>query len=585
MATIVNADTSTGGAIITGDASGQLELQAAGVTKLTVNSSGTTLATPLAVSSGGTGVTTLAVNNVLLGNNSSAIQAIAPGTSGNVLTSTGTTWASTPVVASGTYSATASGNITAGLGVIVNSNSTVSNPVLTRAITSAAAVTTATNLPTNNQEYCELVYVGSLNIFIAIYNRLTDQYLCAKIGTSTSAGVLSWGSEIVLSSTAVKQINAIWSPSNSKLYVAVLTTANTASVLAATVTATTITPGTLLSMWGTGGGYPSITFDSTANILFFIAGDGPTGRMAYATVSVSGITLTNNGQVLWPAGQNPANPNAFYWPALGKVVVFVRNTTTQYLSGFIVTITGTTPLAAAMQQLTTDGQPATYRNGFAVPSNTSTSAMITFYRPSVSSMGSGIVSFSGSTLTMGTTYTVTGTASNSNGMSLVYDPSVNAYISAYGDRTTPFYVKSQIATVSGTVITWGSNSTIIPQAVGSVINSVKNVVDTTLSRVVTIASTGSTGAGAYSSSQVNGSTTLTANNFIGVATASVLSGASATTTIFGGVNTAASGLTAGQGYYCVGDGTFTTSSSAPAGLTSGVKVGVALSATSILVGQ
>jgi hypothetical protein len=57
MATILNADTVVGGAVVTGDASGELALQAAGVTKLTVASAGVTLATPLAVASGGTGAT------------------------------------------------------------------------------------------------------------------------------------------------------------------------------------------------------------------------------------------------------------------------------------------------------------------------------------------------------------------------------------------------------------------------------------------------------------------------------------------------------------------------------------------------
>lgn len=42
MATTINADNVTGGAVVTADASGVLELQAAGVTKLTVNSSGVT---------------------------------------------------------------------------------------------------------------------------------------------------------------------------------------------------------------------------------------------------------------------------------------------------------------------------------------------------------------------------------------------------------------------------------------------------------------------------------------------------------------------------------------------------------------
>jgi hypothetical protein len=50
----------------------------------------------LNASSGGTGRSTLALNNILLGNTTSAVQEIAPGTAGNVLASTGTTWASLP---------------------------------------------------------------------------------------------------------------------------------------------------------------------------------------------------------------------------------------------------------------------------------------------------------------------------------------------------------------------------------------------------------------------------------------------------------------------------------------------------------
>jgi hypothetical protein len=40
MTTLINADTVVGGAVVTADASGQLGLQAAGVTKLTVASTG-----------------------------------------------------------------------------------------------------------------------------------------------------------------------------------------------------------------------------------------------------------------------------------------------------------------------------------------------------------------------------------------------------------------------------------------------------------------------------------------------------------------------------------------------------------------
>jgi hypothetical protein len=55
----------------------------------------------LPVGNGGTGATTLTLNNVILGNGTSAVQVVAPSTAGNVLTSNGTTWSSTAPAASG----------------------------------------------------------------------------------------------------------------------------------------------------------------------------------------------------------------------------------------------------------------------------------------------------------------------------------------------------------------------------------------------------------------------------------------------------------------------------------------------------
>ena len=61
----------------------------------------TTLAT-VGVAKGGTGLTTLTANNVILGNGTSTPSFVAPGASGNLLTSNGTTWqSSTPAAATG----------------------------------------------------------------------------------------------------------------------------------------------------------------------------------------------------------------------------------------------------------------------------------------------------------------------------------------------------------------------------------------------------------------------------------------------------------------------------------------------------
>lgn len=72
-------------------------IQAADVPTLNQNTTGTAagLSATLPVANGGTGATSLTVNNVILGNGTSPVQVVAPGSSGNVLTSNGTTWAST----------------------------------------------------------------------------------------------------------------------------------------------------------------------------------------------------------------------------------------------------------------------------------------------------------------------------------------------------------------------------------------------------------------------------------------------------------------------------------------------------------
>ncbi len=64
------------------------------LTSPTINGGAITGITDLAVADGGTGVSTIAANAVVLGNGTSAIQTVAPSTNGNVLTSNGTTWVS-----------------------------------------------------------------------------------------------------------------------------------------------------------------------------------------------------------------------------------------------------------------------------------------------------------------------------------------------------------------------------------------------------------------------------------------------------------------------------------------------------------
>jgi hypothetical protein len=64
------------------------------LTNKTISGGTITGITDLAVADGGTGVSSLSANAVILGNGTSAVQTVAPGTSDNVLKSNGTTWIS-----------------------------------------------------------------------------------------------------------------------------------------------------------------------------------------------------------------------------------------------------------------------------------------------------------------------------------------------------------------------------------------------------------------------------------------------------------------------------------------------------------
>ncbi len=74
---------------------------ATNVVDATTHLSSLTLGAALPVASGGTSLTTLTANNVILGNGTSAPSFVAPGSNGNVLTSNGSTWTSATPAASG----------------------------------------------------------------------------------------------------------------------------------------------------------------------------------------------------------------------------------------------------------------------------------------------------------------------------------------------------------------------------------------------------------------------------------------------------------------------------------------------------
>jgi hypothetical protein len=130
----------------------------------------TSVSTPITAAQGGTGLTSLTAENVLIGNGANAVKVVAPGTAGNVLVSTGTTWASqAPGAVSGNVTignttialggtATSVGNLTL-TNVTISSgsmtgniaNSSVSNTSVGNAVSDSVNVVGYMGLPQNSQ--------------------------------------------------------------------------------------------------------------------------------------------------------------------------------------------------------------------------------------------------------------------------------------------------------------------------------------------------------------------------------------------------------------------------------------------------
>jgi hypothetical protein len=126
MATILNADTVVGGAVVTGDASGVLALQAAGSTQVTINGSGVVLANPLPVASGGTGGSATPTAGGIVYGTGTAQAVSAAGSSGQLLQSNGAsapTWV-TPSTGALVFLSTVTASSSATVDVETTFNST-----------------------------------------------------------------------------------------------------------------------------------------------------------------------------------------------------------------------------------------------------------------------------------------------------------------------------------------------------------------------------------------------------------------------------------------------------------------------------
>jgi hypothetical protein len=554
MPTIINADTATGGAIITGDTSGQLQLQSGGVTALTTTGANVavagalTMGTALSPANGGTGVT-------------------SPGASGNVLTSNGTTWVS-QALAGNSITATATGSISNGAPVSVNSDGTVST---TTGVVGGIGNYTAieTNFASQPFYFLQAIYSPQGQKAAVFYYQTGGSYLLGKVGTF-SGDSLSYGATTAIlgyAGVTVTQSNfAAYSPDVQRI--AVFYGFNSqlwGSLFSISGTSLSNTGNNAIASLGTNADQVSASYNDAAQGFVVVRRDSSAGTSFAVLISATTTSLSSVASASISAG-NITQTASVYDANTQRTVIFY---TAPSGAPFAIVCTTSSSSITLNTPVQVSGNNATRLNAVY---DSNSQKIVVVYFTDTGNIRVRVGTVSGTTISFGTEVTV---AASGNNPSIAYDAvAKKVLVSYYTGSSTSATGLLAVGTVSGTSISFTSPITYL--SAGNTYLMQSAAYDANAQRVVLPYSfTSSFDFVQATSYQVP---FTSATSFIGFSNAAYTNGQTATVQTVGAVDDAQTGLTAGQAYYVLPTGALSTTAGSPS-----VFAGTALSASRILV--
>ena len=463
--------------------------------------------------------------------------------------------------------AVASGALASGDTVVVNADGTVS--VVTGA---AGGSGTPVVFESATTTFIAATFDSNLNkVVIAYTDTGNSSYGTAVVGT-VNGSTISFGTAVVFENATTTAYLAATFDSNSNKVVITYYIANGASkAVVGTVSGTDISFGSPVVFDSAAGPWASATFDSNSNKVVISYARLANSYYGTAIVgTVSGTSISFGTPVVFNSARVD-NTSIVFDSNSNKVVIAYQDRGNSYRGASIVGTVSGTGISFGSEVVFETG-------GFVVPRivfDSNSNKVVIVYGIS-SNVGKAIVgTVSGTAVSYGTSVIFdSGANSSAHALAAAFDSTQNKVVVSYIDTGNSNYGTNIVGTVSGTSISFDDKSVFEsaePEYISATFDSNSNKV------VTAYQDKGGSNHGTSSVYTV-GSTNLTSENFIGIASNGYATGQAATINAKGFIDDNQSSLTAGQSYFVQTNGDLGLTAADPS-----VFAGTAVSATKLIV--
>lgn len=460
----------------------------------------------------------------------------------------------------------ASGTLSSGQTVVLNSDGTVSAP-----LNQSESVSSPTTI--DRALLSTVLYDASEDCFIAFYQDfLASNALTYVVGT-LSGTTITWTSPTTTSIIANNADIAIAGNNNGGFLIICEDSAQASKQygIAGTVSGTSITLGSTVEFTTSTYGIKGIAYDANAGKYLIVYIDNQNSLYLFSKVAtVSGTSVSFGTAVTIDSSTYIYAAKAAYDSANQKVVAI--GSRSSQINGYVGTISGTSVSFGSVATVSSSRPFVDGDNQLSSVTYDASAGSVVFVYPDNqnSEKGTAIVGqVSGTSLTWGSTQVIDSSDKFAY-LSISYDSTAKKVVVSgdYGDSShTGRY---SVGTITGTSSSWAS----LVQFESGEPKDFSSAFSTAANKTAILYTDEGNSDNLKYVVQANQIQNYT--DFIGITDSAISDTASGSVTVKGGVSTNVSGLTIGSDYYVQADGTLSTT-------TSTVPAGRALSTTSILL--